>query len=229
MDVSRYSGGNPFPIKPTGGNFSAKAVPLSTEVGYLKAIQAQIANNPLAALSALSAWRDGGNTESKASVRWPTAAMPLRVWVDDPPGCIETSSRWMIEVMRQWEVGSGGLIRFRALDSRLSANAELADIHIGWSKETTVGRDYEVGHARRDVANQRIRHVDITFIESPLIDAHLTALQRKNRLIATILHETGHALGLEHAEHPHDVMYYRGWQNTQLSVNDLSRLNKLYQ
>ena len=68
----------------------------------------------------------------------------------------------------------------------------------------------------------------ITLIETPRIDAQLDAGQQQDRLLATLLHELGHALGLEHSPNPDDVMHHRGWRHTRLSENDRSRLRRLY-
>jgi predicted Zn-dependent protease len=153
--------------------------------------------------------------------------MPLSVFIDPNPDMPGLEQALFI-AMRQWEVASLGLIRFKP-PSLLPADRDAADILVSWSNETTLGRDHEVGHAKRTVHGKRILHVDITLIAQPLIDGHLSADRRKARLMATILHETGHALGLEHSDQAADVMHYRGWQRPYLSDNDIHRIRTLYQ
>jgi predicted Zn-dependent protease len=68
----------------------------------------------------------------------------------------------------------------------------------------------------------------ISLIENPVIDQHLSREQQVWRLRSTLLHELGHALGLEHSLCPEHVMYFRGWRNTYLSSGDALAIQKLY-
>lgn len=219
------------PNRPQGqpASGSAQSRPaLSFENFQLETIRQSVEKNPLAALNALSQWRGSEGNTTRQAVRWSLDEMPLSVWIDTPPNAQLPSEKLLFATLKQWEVASEGLIRFRLMDTATEAR-DKAHVEFRWSRETVKGRDYEVGHANREVRGQRIRRVDITLIEEPLIDGHLTPEKRRTRLLATVLHETGHALGLEHSENPQDVMYYRGWQRETLSDNDMHRLRLLYQ
>lgn len=210
---------------PSSGQSQAS---LSVHGFKLETLRQSIEQNPLAALNALGAWR-AESTQTKASlVRWPLEQMPLKVWL--PPSGDKTlpGPQVLFNVLRQWEMATDGLIRFQLMDLN-TESIEQAQIEFDWSRETTRGRDYEVGHASREVQGSRIRRVSITLIQEPLIDGHLSSAQRQSRLLATVLHEVGHALGLEHSESSQDVMFYRGWRREQLSPNDIRRIRELYQ
>jgi hypothetical protein len=174
---------------------------------------------PFEALDALARRCSEEESAQRDPVRWPLEKMPLGVFIEPFP----EADFDFLPIMRQWEVASQGLIRFRPV-----LNAQDADIVFSWSGETVCGRDYEVGHANRTVQGRRIKEVAITLIREPLVDTHLSPSRRKQRIVATILHETGHALGLEHSDRQEDVMHHRGWQRTALSGNDARRIQDLY-
>jgi hypothetical protein len=201
---------------------------LSLDSFKLETIRQSVQKNPLAALNALGQWRSETSKIAPQSVRWSLAQMPLKVWLSLAEDTTMPTNRLLFATLRQWEVASKGQIRFRLMDP-VTERMEDADIFFQWSRETVKGRDYEVGHANREVQGQRIQKVTITLILEPLIDGYLTREKRRSRLLATVLHETGHALGLEHSESNQDVMYYRGWRQELLSPQDAQRLVDLYQ
>lgn len=126
-------------------------------------------------------------------------------------------------VMHEWVEASGHKISFE--HAQRSSEALLC---FEWIDQTVMGRDYEVGHTNRRVHDNRITYANISMLRSPAIDRHLTPVQKRQRLRTTLLHELGHALGIEHSNNPEDVMYYRGWQNPHLTSNDAQRIRLLY-
>jgi predicted Zn-dependent protease len=181
--------------------------------------------NPLDALEQLVQWQASEEVD-RLEVRWALDRMPLSVFIDPHPRQ-EGLEQALFLAMRQWEVASFGLIRFRP-PCLLPAERSTADIIVSWSEQTTLGRDFEVGHTKRTVQGKQIVHAEVVLITEPVIDGHLNPTRQKARLMATILHETGHALGLEHSEQATDVMFHRGWQRPYLSENDTRRIRALY-
>lgn len=182
--------------------------------------------DPLATLNALEQWRVQNEEQQRQCVRWALEQFPLSVHIEPYPNAdnMGLTPQEIFAVLRQWEAAYPGVLRFQRVENEQAS----AHISINWSHDTTLGRDYEVGHTNRTVKNKRITGAEITLIVNPLIDRHIGPQQQRQRLMATILHEVGHALGLEHSENRQDVMYYRGWKHGYLSIGDIQRMKTLY-
>ncbi|HEY9744711.1 MAG TPA: matrixin family metalloprotease [Oculatellaceae cyanobacterium] len=163
----------------------------------------------------------------KHRVRWHAERMPLSVSLQTDP-----SNTWPDTVVRpllhmalaQWEAASLGALSFQMLQTLPSQ----ADLQLFWADETVPGREYEVGHTDRKLQGQWLCQATVTLVTAPAIDARLSSGRRRQRLYSTLLHELGHAIGLEHSESAADVMHHRGWQNLCLSENDIRRVRALY-
>lgn len=154
--------------------------------------------------------------QAKNVFHWPKEAMPLKVFY--PEG------RDWSAIVDQWVLGSAKQVQFVTV-----TDPNAADIVFSWTDSAVKGRPYEVGHTNNTVNGQNlITKSEIQLLESPLIDKQLAGLERQMRLQSTILHEMGHALGLEHSENVQDVMYFRGWNNAYLSTHDCERIQELY-
>lgn len=68
----------------------------------------------------------------------------------------------------------------------------------------------------------------IELVEHPVIDAYLPKAQQEQRLYTTLLHELGHALGLNHANNINSIMHPKGWRNTGFSQEDVALFKALY-
>lgn len=175
-------------------------------------------------LQALEEWRAQDEERGQdTSVRWhPQKLKALALYIEPPQ-----HAAWipiLIRACREWESASGGLVQLVS-----TVRPQQADIHVTWSASTTEGRPFEVGHTRRSVQSaNRITHAAITLLIAPEIDRHLPMEEIEHRLYTTMLHELGHALGLEHSPHAKDIMHHQGWRNRQLSPNDSQRLQTLY-
>jgi predicted Zn-dependent protease with MMP-like domain len=184
-------------------------------------------SSPLSLLDAIRQWEQGEKQE-QSRVRWRPERMPLSVGVEDPPtnALLEKKAlhQQLRTALRQWELASQGAVTF-VFTQKTGASS---DIQLRWEQTTTFGRDYEVGHTERKVQGIWIQQVSVTLITQPVIDRYLSPKKQRQRLYSTLLHELGHALGLEHSESERDVMHHRGWRNLYLSDNDVRQIQALY-
>lgn len=204
---------------------SKPSSPLKTE-NY----QATSSLSPFEAIQALTPWKEQEEQREKTNFRWYLDVLPLRVALSKPPSSLSLQAtelqQLLSHALAQWQMASQEYLKFVLVTP---SSETLADIQIYWSEQTTLGRDYEVGHTDRRVQGHWIRQATITLVAYPIIDRHLSSERQKQRLYSTFLHELGHALGLEHSGSERDVMHHRGWKNTLLSHNDIEQLQTLYQ
>jgi len=166
-------------------------------------------------IEALEAWcREEGEAQTQW-VRWhPEHMQTLRVGLQ---GAFQSiPNKLLRQACYAWQAASGGLIRFT-----VTSNVKHADIQLVWSDEPVFGRPYELGHNDRQIHPPCwIKQVKITLLR--------TTESEHARLYTTMLHELGHALGLEHSNGEKDVMHHQGWRNVMLSENDMRQLQDLY-
>ena len=180
----------------------------------------------------------GGETPS--ACRWRAADFPLAVWFEENPETPDFEGE-LFGMLGHWAYASDNRLRFVKAESE-----EEADVTITWFDEPVLGRDFELGHTDRTVIPNPdktpgqpegiITFVNVNLHKKPLknVDfcaknAHFSSENaQKTRFFATILHEFGHVLGLEHSTNPTDTMFHRGFQNARLSDNDIRRLKLLY-
>lgn len=168
----------------------------------------------------------GCDTLRPSRVRWQGAnSIVLRFYIEPISSDLCPSFPELFStVLLAWETFTQGVFRFVEVKS-----AHVSDIEVLWTDKTTYGRPYELGHADRRVSSAGwIEHVTITLIKNPVIDGRISENQKHERIKATLLHEWGHALGMEHSQNPQDVMYYQGWRNTKLTHGDWQALRMLY-
>jgi hypothetical protein len=130
-----------------------------------------------------------------------------------------------------WEKATEGQVNFHLLQKATPAIAQRADILILWANETlakttTAGKAWL--HIKTLNASPLIVGSTIELVKAPLIDAYISTHQQKDRLYTTLLHELGHALGLNHAQNAASVMHPAGWKNRHLTSEDSNLFFQLY-
>lgn len=154
--------------------------------------------------------------------------------------CFEARSarerRCLQQALSQWNQAFEGKLRLEEHPYKQGVThpaSGYVGIAISYKASPTLGRPNDLGHtdsmARPQEPQATLIHSHIQLVAQPLIDTRLTEAQQTQRLTATLLHELGHALGLEHHPKPSSVMYYRGWASTLLSNDDTQALMALYQ
>ncbi len=175
-------------------------------------------------IHALEAWQKSIADDAKRQApRWRDEALQtLRIYFAPLPN--PGWKGFFLQACRAWEAVLPGKLQFVEV-----FQPDSADIRVLWTDVPVSGREFEVGHTDRVLhGGYWIRQVDVTLLTSPVIDQHLAPAAVSQRLFATMLHELGHALGLEHSQHRRDVMHHQGWRNQALSVNDVRAVQALY-
>jgi predicted Zn-dependent protease len=161
-------------------------------------------------------------------LRWSRNQMPLRVHLPAPPDGFYADPEAVLDVVRDgvtdWtDAAEPGLPSFVFVDT-----AREADIPIVWAFEPPDPSWY-VAYCAYSPTLFTARQFAIDYIlvtarwrgEEPSLDV----------LYETVLHETGHALGLGgHSPDPGDVMYAKGRRNgrPEVSERDRATLRALY-
>jgi tetratricopeptide (TPR) repeat protein len=153
-------------------------------------------------------------------VNW--VRMPIRVFIDrapQVPGWKTAFSGLAQQACQTWQGAANGKIRFQFV-----AEAENADIRIHWQKAF---EHQKIGENPFVAVNNKIVRSDVT-VATHVGDTPLTSQQ----VLATLLHEMGHALGIQgHSPEAGDIMFYASSPNQQatLSARDKKTLQKLYE
>jgi predicted Zn-dependent protease len=164
--------------------------------------------------------------------RWPSYKFPLKVYIEQGshvPGYRPVFRQFMVDSFNEWSRVSGGTINWQQVNSPRGA-----DIIAGWTNDVTArGGGVEAG--RTTTITKVDPRTGNGIIQSARISI-LTQLGRRpfsdNDSHKTILHEVGHALGLQgHSRTPSDIMYasVNPAQVPYLKERDVNTLSRLYQ
>lgn len=128
-------------------------------------------------------------------------AANLKYWVDEcargSAGCHPGDPELAEWAMQAWQSASGGKLKLQRTNDR-----EHAQIRIVWAN----GQDGLYGETRQ-IQVDGVRGAEV-YIVAPAANASgEDPLLRETVLYLTCLHETGHALGLEHTNNFSDIMY----------------------
>jgi hypothetical protein len=129
------------------------------------------------------------------------AAAQLRYWIEPctgrESGCLPGDSDLAAWAMEAWQAASGGHLKLEK-----TAEREKAHIRVLWSG----GRTGLYGEAR-PIMVEGVRGAEVYVLPMADSSGSRDSLLRDAIVYLTCLHETGHALGLQHTAEFADIMY----------------------
>lgn len=188
----------------------------NTSAGKAAAKNYGITSNLLKSIKT-SRSQDSGNYISDITyVRW--TYMPVKVWVE--PGMYTASAK---KAFMQWQSKTENLVSFTFVDK-----PEQAQITVYFKKDIAKAATGDaLGITRVSFDNRKVIH----FAQMDIKSVTLTGVkQTPNQIYAVVLHEVGHALGINgHSQSQYDVMYPSddNYRNI-LSNRDINTVKYIY-
>lgn len=135
---------------------------------------------------------------------WKKTAFPLRVAIWSDPELKELKEPFRQDVVRafeRWQIASGGKTTFKIVSDQRSADivCKLVRVMRG-SKHGTIGDKAGETALQWDDSSDDI-------VKWSRIEIFWDERYNLVKLEACVLHEVGHALGLNHSSNPHDIMF----------------------
>jgi predicted Zn-dependent protease len=165
---------------------------------------------------------------SRFRKRWAKESFPLRLCVGNETGLAaneEILQEIVIAALEKWREASNGLVSYRVVDVPTAANLYIC---IRATSAPNLGNECS-GYCSKDVERHTgiIRRVQIII---PQTSGRVAEFSNEKRatLNTTLLHELGHAFGLEHSSSTRDVMYPLRLRGRNISANDRASIQRLY-
>ena len=155
-------------------------------------------------------------------VHWNPARMPLKVFITSGASVPNWNSSMISLVhnaMNEWQSATKRNVRFVTTSRRSDA-----DIVVNWTRALSHNK---VGENPFEAMGNTITRSDIT-IATHAPNGRVMPWQG---LKQTILHEMGHAIGIQgHSPFPHDIMYWQvnAQQGQSLTSRDIQTINMVY-
>ncbi len=158
--------------------------------------------------------------------RW--VGLPIYVYIPE----YGKMSRLMQQAFEQWERQSKGVVRFKFVDSPSNANIEVEfvdfvancnDIHaVGCTEMMTRGGQYYKAYVTIGTKEYIRKYENKQYIRK-LVE------RQKENIYGVMLHEAGHAIGLEHSANVKSIMFPQDLDSMQyLTDDDLQLLYNKY-
>lgn len=158
--------------------------------------------------------------------RW--VSLPINVYIPDVP----YFSKLMYQAFDEWENASDNIVRFKYVNRPLEADITVDFVDyvmncnsnhaVGCTRTTTRGRNYYKALVEIATKENKVALVDGQFKREE-------GYRPEDNIYGVMLHEIGHAIGLEHSENSDSIMYSYDLPTVQyLTDDDLDLLYKKY-
>lgn len=150
------------------------------------------------------------------SARWRDTNLSVCIVGNNP------RNQMMKKAFNEWQTKTNGAVKFYYTNNRSNANIIVSFVQ-------KLNRN-QVGVNRIGVTHSRFRGDSMVFaqIEMAAQGQNFNRVLSETEVYATMLHEIGHALGLEHNPNKNSIMYYSTTGRYELSEIDIKNFKTLY-
>lgn len=151
------------------------------------------------------------------SARWRNTNLSVCIVGNNP------RNPMMKKAFNEWQTKTNGAVKFYYTNNRNNANIMVTFVQ-------KLNKN-EIGRNKIGVAHRQARRNSLLFvhIEIAAQGQNFNKVLSDKDVYAAMLHEIGHALGLEHNPDKNSIMYYSTTGRSELSEKDIKNLKALYE